>query len=181
MILRVINWQGMAGIAVALTLLVVLAVQKLDAVHWKKQSQSFEHRYQQEQAAFAVTVANYRAAADRARADDQANADRVRAAQASINQETRYAFETRLADARARADRLRVDSQAAANRGDAGTAPVPGLPAAAGGTPESAREDRLPAADALTATEQAIQLDELIKWVRKQHSVDPNAEPSRQP
>jgi hypothetical protein len=30
-------------------------------------------------------------------------------------------------------------------------------------------------ADALTATEQAIQLDELITWVKAQAAVDPNA------
>jgi hypothetical protein len=33
---------------------------------------------------------------------------------------------------------------------------------------------QLPASDALTATEQAIQLDELIKWVRAQAAVDNN-------
>ena len=181
MILRLINWQGMAGIAVALTLLVMLTVQKLEAVHWKKQSEDFEHLYQQEQAAFATTVANYRAAADRARADDQANAERIRSAQATINQETKDAFEARIADVRARADRLRVDFETTTNRGGRRAAPVPGLPAAPGSATESAGQDRLPAADALTATEQAIQLDELIKWVRAQRSVDPNAEPSHQP
>ena len=36
----------------------------------------------------------------------------------------------------------------------------------------SRRQDRLPDADALTATEQAIQLDELIKWVEAQAAVD---------
>jgi len=33
----------------------------------------------------------------------------------------------------------------------------------------------------LTATEQAIQLDELIKWVRRQHSVDPNGNAEARP
>ena len=181
MITRLINWQGLAGIAVALALLAMLTVQKLEAVHWKKQSESFEHLYHQEQAAFATTVANYRVAADQARAEDKANAERVRSAQASINQETKNAYETRLADARARADRLRVGAQTPTDRSNGGTAPVSGLPATAGIAAEGAGEDRLPAADSLTATEQAIQLDELIRWVRKQHDVDPNAEPSRQP
>ena len=63
-ILRLLNWQGAAGIAVAFALLVMLTVQKLEAAHWKKQSESFEQLYQQEQAAFATTVANARAAAD---------------------------------------------------------------------------------------------------------------------
>jgi hypothetical protein len=181
MIMRLINWQGMAGIAVALTLLVMLTVQKLEAVHWKKQSESAEQLYHQEQAAFATTVASYRAASAEARAEDLANAERVRAAQASINQETKDAFEARIAHARARADRLRVDPETTTYRGSRGGAPVPGLPSAPGRIAQGPGEGRLPAADALTATEQAIQLDELIRWVRKQHAVDPNVEPSRQP
>jgi hypothetical protein len=51
---------------------------------------------------------------------------------------------------------------------------VPKLSAAAGGAAQAAGQDRLPAPDALTATEQAIQLDELIKWVKAQAEVDPN-------
>ena len=49
---------------------------------------------------------------------------------------------------------------------------MPSLPVAAGKTARSTGENGLPAEDALTATEQAIQLDELIKWVRRQHEVD---------
>ena len=179
MIPRLLNWQGIAGLAVAAVLMVMLTVQKLEAVHWKKQSEKFELLYQQEQAAFATTVANYRSAIAQARADDAANAERVRNAPAQINQETANAYEIRLADARARAERLRLDSEGPADRGGGGGAPVPGLSAAAGSAAESA-EDRLPVADALTATEQAIQLDELIGWVRRQHQVDPNAERSLQ-
>ena len=66
MIFRLLNWQGMAGVAVAFTLMAMLTVQKLEAVHWKKQSENYEHLYQQEQAAFATTVASARAAARRA-------------------------------------------------------------------------------------------------------------------
>jgi hypothetical protein len=55
---------------------------------------------------------------------------------------------------------------------------MPRLPAAAGGLAQASGQDRLPSADALIATEQAIQLDELIRWVEAQHTVDPNAEPS---
>ena len=178
MILRFLNWQGIAGIAVTFTLLVMLTVQKLEAVHWKKQSESFEHLYQQEQAAFATTVATARAAAEQARAADEANAARVAAEQRSITERTSNDFEARLAAARADAalafGSVRVESQAAADRGARGNAPVPSLPAAPGGAAESSRQDRLPAPDALTATEQAIQLDELIKWVRAQSAVDPN-------
>ena len=89
MTFRLLNWQGMAGIAVAFTLAVMLTVQKLEAVHWKKRSESIEQLYQQEQAAFATTVASYRAAAETARAADQANAARVAAEQGAINERTR--------------------------------------------------------------------------------------------
>ena len=52
---------------------------------------------------------------------------------------------------------------------------MPGISAAAREPSETAREDRLSAADRLLATEQAIQLDELIKWIRAQAKVDNNA------
>jgi hypothetical protein len=172
MILRLLNWQGIAGIAVALVLTIMLTVQKLETVRWKKDSEQFEKLYHQEQAAFATTVANTRAAADAARAADLANAQRVAAEQRAINQRSEDEFEVRLADARARADRLRVEA-GAADRGSAGAAPVSGLSAAARGIDQAAGENRLP--DALLATEQAIQLDELIKWVKEQAKVDNNA------
>jgi len=174
MIFRLLNWQGIAGIAVAFTLLVMLTVEKLEAVHWKKQSETFEQRWQREQTAFALTVANTRAAADAARAADQANAARVAAAQHAINERTANDFEARLAAARAAAERLRV-AQAAADPGAGREPSMPGLPPPAVGAAEGADEDRLPPSDRLTATEQAIQLDELIKWVRQQSAVVPSS------
>ena len=65
MMLRLLNWQGIAGIAASLGLAVLLFIQKAETRHWKKQSASFEQLYQQEQAAFQTTVADYRAAANR--------------------------------------------------------------------------------------------------------------------
>ena len=50
----------------------------------------------------------------------------------------------------------------------------PGLAAAAGGVDESADQDRLPLRHSEIATEQAIQFDELIRWVSAQASVDRN-------
>ncbi len=52
---------------------------------------------------------------------------------------------------------------------------MPSLSATAGGSPQTAGEDGLPTSEALTATEQAIQLDELIEWVKAQAAVDNNA------
>jgi hypothetical protein len=170
--LRLLNPQGLAGVAVSLALAIFLVLQKAETHHWKRESGRFEQLYARERAAFAGTVANYRAAADAARAADKANAERVAAAQRSINERTEDEFEARLAAARAAAQRLRSHSEAAADPGTRGIAPVPGLPPAAGGAAQAARQNRLP--DALLATEQAIQLDELINWVKAQANLDPN-------
>ena len=174
-LLRLFNIQGIAGIAVALVLGTLLIVQRAETRHWQKQSSELEQLYTKAQAALSGTVANYRAAAQQAKAADEANAERVAAEQRTINERTEIDFEARLAAARSVAQRLREQAGAApADPRRGGAAPVPGLSARAGGTPEAAGQDRLPQEDALTATEQAIQLHELIKWVRKQAAVDPN-------
>lgn len=177
MILRLLGIPGIAGIAVSLALGALLVVQRGETRHWKTQSGQFEQLYRGEQAAFAGTVANYRAAAEQARAADKAAAERVAAAQRAISERTNDAFHHRLADARLRAERLRLPVAGfAANLRGRGIASVPRLPAAAGGPDQAPGQDGLPADDRLIATEQAIQLDELIKWIRAQATVDPNAE-----
>ena len=174
-LLRFLNVQGIAGIAASLCLAVLLILQKGETRHWRRQSSQFEQLYQHEQSAFAGTVANYRAAAAQAEQADQANAKRVRAEQAAINQRSNNAYETRLADARARAERLRLQAPtAAADPRSRDRSAVPGVPAATGSADQAAGQDGLPDKDALTATEQAIQLDELIKWIRQQREVDTN-------
>lgn len=174
--LRFLNAQGIAGIAISLCLAILLVIQKGETRHWKKRSSQFEQLYRGQQSTFVTTVANYRAAADGARAADKANAERVASEQRVINERTVNDYQARLDDARARAEQLRRQSAGAAtDRGDGGSSPVSGLPAPAVRLAEGPGETRLPPADALTATEQAIQLDELIKWVRAQAAVDPNA------
>jgi hypothetical protein len=177
-ILRLLNIQGIAGIAASLALAILLLVQKGETSHWKKQSAGFEQLYRQDQSAFATTVANARAAAIEARAADMANAQRVAADQRTINERTEHDFEARLAAARAAAaQRLRGQSQAATDSGARRSAPVPGLSAPAGGAAQAAGKDGLSRSDRLTATEQAIQLDELIQWIRAQAKVDPSGKP----
>jgi hypothetical protein len=58
---------------------------------------------------------------------------------------------------------------------------VSGLPSTSGIVAQIAEQDRFSLADRLTATEQAIQLDELIKWTKAQHAVDVNANPPPAP
>ena len=174
MMLRLLGPQGIAGIAAAICLSLLLVVQKGETRRWRHQSAEHERLYRAEQAAFAATVANYRAAADAARAADKAAAERVIAAQRAINERTEDEYEARLAAARALAGRLRNQAHvAAADRGSSRSAPMPGLSTAPSGAPQAARQDRLPDADRLIATEQAIQLDELIRWVKAQRAVDP--------
>jgi len=172
-LLRLLNPQGIAGLAASLCLAVLLVIQKGETRHWRKQSGQFEQLYQREQSAFSGTVANYRSAAAQAFADDKANAARVRTEQTAINHRSNDAFETRIADARTRAQRLRGGTGVpAADTSPGGATSVPGLSSAPGGAAQAASQDRLLPQDALTATEQAIQLDELIKWVRNQAKVD---------
>jgi hypothetical protein len=173
-LLRLINIQGTAGIAVSLALGLLLILQKGETRHWKKESASYEQLNRQEQAAFDTTVADYRGSETQASAADESNAERVAVEQRAINERTDHDYEARLAAARAAAQRLRLAAQTPADRGARGDAPVPGLPAAASGSAQAADEDRLPRSDALVATEQAIQLDELIKWIREQAAVNPN-------
>ena len=177
-LLRFLNVQGIAGIAASVALALLLLMQKSETRHWRRSSARFEQLYSNEHSAFAQTVANYRAAADSARAADQANLTRVAAEQRAIDERTSNDFEARLAAARSLAQRLR--SQAASATTDPGPgreSPMPGLSAAAGGPPQAASKDGLPQSDRLIATEQAIQLDELIKWVKAQAVIDPNESP----
>jgi hypothetical protein len=170
--LRLLGWKGIAGLGVALALGIMLVVQKGETRHWKKQSAGFEQLYHDDQTAFATTVANYRAAAAQARASDQANAARAAAEQAQISREKSDAYETRLAAARAEYQRLRGAS--AAHPGNSAGAPVSRLPAPAREPARPAGQDGLPLDDRFLCTAQSIQLDELIKWTRAEHAVDPN-------
>jgi hypothetical protein len=173
MIFRLLNIQGIAGLAVSIALGLLLVIQKGETRHWKKQSRQFEQLYRKGEAALAGTIANYRAAAETARAADRANLARVATEQRTINERTSNDFEARLAAAHSLAQRLRGQTaSAAADRRGGGATPVSGLAAPAGGAAEAAGEDGLPLADRELATEQAIQLDELIKWVRAQAAVD---------
>ena len=174
MLLRLLNPQGIAGLAAAAILALLLIAARIDVRHWKKQSAQFEQLYRAETKAHAETIANYRLATERARAADRANAERVLSAQTSISERITDDFEARLADARARAQRLRGPAQAATDRGGGASAPVSGLPAPATGADPAPGQDRLPHSDRLIATEQALQLDALIRWVRAQAAVEPN-------
>lgn len=134
-------------------------------------------------AAFAGTVANFRAASAAAQRAAEANVERVEAKQAAITQEVTNDYESRLAAARSRADELRrAASRTTADPRGADAAGLSGSGAAASPADAAPADPRLPSAcpadrvcltldEALIATEQAIQLDALISWVERQAAV----------
>ena len=185
MIPRFLNLQGMIGIAASLLLLTLFMVKATDARHWRKQSARYEELYAAEQSARSQTIANYRAAAETARLQDRANVARIAAEQRTISERTTNELESRLADARARAQRLRLGQGTATAVGGSGrAASVPASRTAAGAAGRSAEENGFSLTDRLIATEQAIQLDELIKWVNGQAAIrvdEPKSESSPAP
>jgi hypothetical protein len=165
--------RTMFKLVLAIACALALALLVHDRNRWKAKTAHYAQVLAGERAGHAATVANVRAATERARATDRANAQRVAARQDAINQRSDHDYQNRLADARAAARRLRGEGAPAAADPGAGRAKaVPGLSTAAKGAAEAARQDRLPDHERLIATEQAIQLDELIKWVERQHAVD---------
>lgn len=135
-----------------------------------------------EAAAHRATNEGYRNAQATAAARDAQRIARVKAEQKEISDEEVADYERRLADARAAAERLRRELAARAGAsGAAGGVVLPGAGAAAGGAAAPAAGDRLPGAAGeaagdeigwrLIATEQAIQLDALIRWNRRQAAV----------
>jgi hypothetical protein len=151
------------GIACALALALLIH----DRNRWKAKTSHYAEMLAAERGAHQATIANVRAATEQARKADLANAERVKVRQSAINQRSMHDYETRLADVRAAAGRLRGQgTSVAADPGRGRAAPLPGISAAAGGAAQAAGDDRLPDAAAL------IQLDELIKWVERQHEVD---------
>ena len=158
------------GVACALA----LALLVHDRNRWKAKATHYSEMLAAERGAHAATITNVRAAALQARAADKANAERVKTRQTAINEGSAHDFGKRLADARAAARRLRGEGPASpAGAGAGRAAPVPRLSAAAQGAHQGPRQDGFPQPERLIATEQAIQLDELIKWVERQHAVDP--------
>lgn len=131
-----------------------------------------------------ATKAGYAAAQKDAAAKETRRLATVINRQKEISHAAIEDYRARLAGVRARAERLRgepASQHAAARSGDA--QPVPGVSAPSAGPDGSAAEARLPSSlslgDALIASETALRLDALQKWVREQAGVNPNAKVSR--
>lgn len=177
------SFSPLAWLKLGLGTVAALALALLvhDRNRWKSLAADRQAQLVRTAAAFDRTVANYRSAAARAKADDAANAARVEAQQSHINSDTEKRYEARLADARAAAERLRAQLAAASDSGPGRDSPVSRISAPARRPAEAAGENGFPLGDRLIATEQAIQLDELIAWVRRQHDVEQDGGPGPVP
>jgi hypothetical protein len=126
--------------------------------------------------------AEVRARTELAQALDTARAARVERDRARISKEVQSDYQAKLDDVRRRFDalRLRAAAAAGADRGGGTAAAMPGVPGAAGGADGAAGEDRLPAhpstelraGDALIASQQALRLEALQAWVRRQWALE---------
>jgi hypothetical protein len=132
-------------------------------------SAAWEALFHKEQSAFRETIANVRRATAQAKADDAAHALKVERDQTNRTQEVSSEYQARLADLRRRYDALRMQPGPAkvglGNSGGGGAAPVPGLPEPAGGPDAAAAPDRF------NAEANALQLEELQRWIREQQAV----------
>lgn len=109
-----------------------------------------------------------KARTEAAQAEDKAHATQVETKQNTISQESSNDYETQIAAVRADyAQRLREATAAAANPSSGGKPNLPGTSSGSSGPDAAAAQAQLPPADALTATEQAIQLKAIQDWACK--------------
>lgn len=156
----------LAGGAAAL-LLVLLIVSMGETRHWRKKTANAEQRVALEKAGHQITKTTYRQAQADADAAQKLANQKIEDARASLSREIARDYEKRLADARARAEFLRRDTPPRTNAASpARHDPVPGPAGPAAGADGAAAQAGLSDADRLIATEQAIQLEELQRWVR---------------
>lgn len=126
------------------------------------------------QAAFDKTVSDYRHAAELQAARERENLARVQAESTANAKEAENEYQTRIAAARATAARLRAQLESKVNSSSDSDIPVSGVSASATGTTKESEAGGFSIDERLTATEQAIQLDALTKWVIRQHNIKVN-------
>jgi acyl-CoA synthetase (AMP-forming)/AMP-acid ligase II len=99
------HWKLILGAMMIAALVVMLNIR----THQRDKARQLA---KETQAAFDTTVANYRAAAEKARADDLANVARVTAQQQAITERVVDEYQDRIASADARYERLRGSAEA---------------------------------------------------------------------
>ena len=154
-------------------LVLACAAQELRVRGLKSDLRLSRQQVSDEKAAHRLTIANVRAAAEKARADDAAHARRVERDQTNVSEEVSRDYQDQLVDLRRRYNALRLRlGKAPADPGGAGGAAVPGLSGSSARSDGAAGQDGLPAEDALAASEIALRLKALQLWVTGQLSVE---------
>ncbi len=172
-LLRLLDFKAACALAAAMLLGGLLGHAWLDARKWHRSSDRFERLYRAEQSTRLAEAQAVRIASAQAAAADAVHARQVETLQNQISQRSDHDVQTRLADVRARYQRLHQGDRDAATAASRRTgAAVPGSGTSSHGAGQAADEAGLSGPDALIATEQAIQLDELIKWVRAQTALE---------
>lgn len=169
MIFALRYWKVIAGGIVLIALLFMLHVRT-------NQRDAARNLARDTQSAFDKTVADYRTKAEIARRQDIENVARVQAEQATITQKVSNDYQVDLAAARARADALRV--RLSASSGNSGVSGKPGVSEASNATsrPDATTpQNGLSVSERLIATEQAIQLAALQRWIVEQSTVEVKA------
>ncbi len=170
---RLLNIQGIAGLAVSVCLALLLVIQKGDTRHWRKQSDQFQQLYRGEQAhspgPSPITAPPPRPRAPPTMPPPSASAPSRRRSTKGAIMTFKHALPTLALMLTACASSPKAQPIPAVAL--ARLCPAYPLPPAELIKPP-VRTDFL-SSEALIATEQAIQLDELIGWVRRQHSVNP--------
>lgn len=171
------HWQVALGVVAAALLasLLLLRTSERDAAR---------SELARERAAHALFAARVQARAEEVARRFSERSRRVERDQQRISEEVDRDYQDRITDMRRRADALRVQLDAArrTNPAGAGSASVPGLPGSAGGADGAAGDPGLPARgsadgqlsleERVIATEQAMRLDALQRWLRAQARIE---------
>ncbi|MFD0848225.1 hypothetical protein [Sphingosinicella xenopeptidilytica] len=157
------HWREIAVGGVLLT---------LAAVCWYRGERidTLEAKLAAEQSRYEQQVSDYRAAYQTAVANAHAAARFVEVQQERITHEVSADYQARLADVRARYQRLLAEAKADSR--DAGTPDLPGVSDATCRVNAGPTYCGLSLEARLVATEQALQLDALQNWIRKQVAVE---------
>ena len=157
------NWQAVLGLALAAILYFLLAIRT-------DQRDDARTALAEERRAQILFAERVRSKAEEIARRFAENARRVESDRNQITQEVSREYQTRLSELRARLDRLRA--QGRANPGGAGRADLPGLPESAGGPDAAAVDPGFSLERRAVATEQAIRLEELQRWILRQQGVE---------
>lgn len=136
-----------------------------------RRADKWQLRATETQAAFDKTVAEVRRVRAEQKAADEAHARKVEQAQAETSQEVANDYQKRLSELRARYDALRLSKGApAADPRRAGGENLPGVSTPSRGV-DGPAPPGLSLSDIFTCESQAIQLDELQRWIREQLAI----------